>query len=352
MTAAVPEPAASASAANGVVLKDIRKSYGKTEVLPPLSLAIGRGELLALLGPSGCGKTTTLRIIAGLERADAGTVEIEGTDVTGLPPERRGLGMVFQHYAVWPHRSVAANVAYPLERAKSPKAETAARVKEALSLVHLDALAERRPHQLSGGQLQRVALARALVARPRVLLLDEPLSNLDALLREEMRAEIRGLQRQLGMTTVLVTHDQEEALAIADRIAVLNAGRIEQLGTPSDVYRTPATAFVAGFVGGGNVLPAECDGRVVRAGPASVPAPAGGPSGSVHLVVRPEEIRLDPAGFALPVLERLYLGDRVELRLDCAGTTIRAMVPANASEAAQPGARASFSFGAVTVLPR
>ena len=337
---------------SGVVLRKIEKTFGAVSVLPPLSLEIGRGELIALLGPSGCGKTTTLRIIAGLERADRGVVEIEGADVTTLPPEKRGLGMVFQQYAVWPHRSVAENVAYPLERKQTPKAEVAASVKEALGLVHLDPYADRRPHQLSGGQLQRVALARALVARPRVLLLDEPLSNLDALLREEMRAEIRSLQRRLGITTVLVTHDQEEALAIADRIAVLNAGRIEQLGTPAEVYAKPATAFVAGFVGGGNVIAAESDGRIVRVGPASVPAPAGSPSGPVHLVVRPEEIRLDAGGFALPVTERLYLGDRVELRLDCAGTTLRAMVPASASTAATPGSTHTFTFGAVTVLAR
>jgi len=335
-----------------VLLRDIKKSYGAVQVLPPLSLDIGKGELIALLGPSGCGKTTTLRIIAGLERADAGRVEIDGIDVTELPPERRGLGMVFQHYAVWPHRSVAENVAYPLERAKVAKDEIAKRVKEALGLVHLDIYAERRPHQLSGGQLQRVALARALVGRPRVLLLDEPLSNLDALLREEMRAEIRSLQRRLQMTTVLVTHDQEEALAIADRIAVLNAGRIEQIATPAEIYRTPSTAFVAGFVGGGNVLAAESDGTVVRVGPASVPAPAGSPKGNVHLVVRPEEIRLDANGVAMPVLERLYLGDRVELRLDCGGTTVRAMVPARGSDAAVPGSQATVSFGSVTVLAR
>ena len=335
-----------------VILRDIKKSYGAVQVLPPLSFSIGKGELVALLGPSGCGKTTTLRIIAGLERADAGLVEIDGVDVTALPPERRGLGMVFQHYAVWPHRSVAENVAYPLERAKVAKPEIAARVDEALGLVHLDQYAERRPHQLSGGQLQRVALARALVGRPRVLLLDEPLSNLDALLREEMRAEIRSLQRRLQMTTVLVTHDQEEALAIADRIAVLNAGNIEQIATPAEIYRTPQTAFVAGFVGGGNVISAESDGSQVRFGPAAVPAPAGSPKGPVHLVVRPEEIRLDGKGTSLGVTERLYLGDRVELRLDCGGSTLRAMVPASGSDEAVPGSQARVSFGAVTVLPR
>lgn len=335
-----------------VVLRDIRKSYGAVNVLPPLSLSIAKGELLALLGPSGCGKTTTLRIIAGLEHADAGTVEIDGIDVTALPPERRGLGMVFQHYAVWPHRSVSENVAYPLERAGVPKADVESRVREALSLVHLDAYAQRRPHQLSGGQLQRVALARALVGRPRVLLLDKPLSNLDALLREEMRAEIRSLQRRLHMTTVLVTHDQEEALAIADRIAVLNAGRIEQLGTPSEVYRTPATSFVAGFVGGGNVIPARCDGARIEAGSVSVPAPAGSPTGDVHLVARPEEIRLDAQGFALPLAERLFLGDRVELRLDWAGTTVRAMVPVPAAEGLEPGQPVKVGLSRFTVLRR
>ena len=331
-------------------LRGVSKSFGAQAVLLPLTLEVARGELLAILGPSGCGKTTTLRIVAGLEAPDAGTVELEGADVTSLPPERRGLGMVFQHYAVWPHRSVAGNVAYPLERAGLGKDERARRVREALSLVHLEGLADRRPHQLSGGQLQRVALARAVVTRPRVLLLDEPLSNLDAALREELRFEIRDLQRRLGITAILVTHDQGEALSIADRVAVLCSGRLEQLGAPAEVYERPATAFVARFVGGGNVLPGRCEGGRVRAGSLDLPAPPGSPVGAVQLVVRPEEVRLDPAGAEAALVQRLYHGDRVELRLALAGAPLRALLPARDAAGLPEGGSVRISVGRFTLL--
>ena len=344
-----------------VTLSHIAKSYGAVKVLPPLSLDIAKGELIALLGPSGCGKTTTLRIIAGLELPDAGTVHIDGIDVTKLPPEKRGLGMVFQQYAVWPHRTVTANVAYPLERAGVAAGEIGARVRDALAMVHLDKLGDRKPGQLSGGQLQRVALARALVGRPRVLLLDEPLSNLDALLREEMRAEIRALQRRLSITTVLVTHDQAEALAIADRVAVLSAGHVEQLAPPMQVYREPATAFVARFVGGGNVIPARNEGGTLHIGDggagnaggagASMAAPAGSPAGAVVIVVRPEDVRPDPAGHEMTVLDSLYLGDRTEVRLEWAGVPLRAVLPAAEAEALRPETRTRASFARVRILP-
>ncbi len=339
-----------------VTLSHIAKSYGPVKVLPPLSLDIAKGELIALLGPSGCGKTTTLRIIAGLERPDAGTVHIDGVDVTKLPPEKRGLGMVFQQYAVWPHRNVAANVAYPLERAGVAKSEIGARVSEALAMVHLEKLGDRMPNQLSGGQQQRLALGRALVMEPDLLLLDEPLSNLDALLREEMRAEIRSLQRRLSITTVLVTHDQAEALAIADRVAVLSAGHVEQLAPPMTVYREPATAFVARFVGGGNVIPARSEGGVLRigaesAGGASMPAPPGSAAGDVVIVVRPEDVRPDPGGFEMSVLDALYLGDRTEVRLEWAGVPLRAVLPATEAEALRPGTRVRASFARMRVLP-
>ncbi len=314
-----------------VELVQVSKSFGGAQVLAPMSLSIRTGELLALLGPSGCGKTTTLRLIAGLERPDAGRVLVGGTDLTAEPPERRGLGMVFQSYAVWPHRSVAQNVGYPLERSGAGRAEILDRVREALALVHLDALAERRPHQLSGGQLQRVALARALVARPRVLLLDEPLSNLDALLREEMRAEIRALQRRLSITTVLVTHDQAEALAIADRVAVLDRGRIEQLGEPQEIYDRPATRFVAEFVGGGNVIAAE--------------------NGVGALVVRPEEVVLDPDGREMRLTEKLYRGDRVEARLDWNGVALRAVWPVADAAGASIGGTVRCSFRRTREVP-
>jgi len=334
-----------------VELREVRKSFGSVTVLQPFSLRIETGELMALLGPSGCGKTTTLRIIAGLEEPDTGQVLIEGADVTALPPERRQLGMVFQHYAIWPHRSIGENVAYPLERQRVSKAERRERVREALAQVHLEALVDRRPHQLSGGQLQRIALARALVARPRVLLLDEPLSNLDAALREELRAEIRQLQRRLRITTVLVTHDQEEALSIADRVAVLNAGRIEQLGTPEEIYRRPASEFVARFVGGGNVLSGQCLSGRIQLGQLFVAAPAGTPDGPVLLVARPEEVRLHPAGAEALLRERLYYGDRVELRLELHGQPLRALLPVADADGAQPGSTVRVMLTRFQLLP-
>src|SRR5262245_52896715 len=241
-----------------VRLEAVHKAYGKNPIVKGLSLEVARGEMLALLGPSGCGKTTTLRIIAGLERADAGKVLIDGREVNALPPEARGLGMVFQSYAVWPHKTVAENVEYPL-KLKGIEGR-AAKVREALAWVRLEALADRMPHALSGGQLQRVALARALVASPKVLLLDEPLSNLDAALREELRAEIAALRARLGTTMIYVTHDQSEALALADRVAVMNHGVIEQLAPPRELYEQPKTPFVAAFVGGANVLDGTVDG--------------------------------------------------------------------------------------------
>ena len=312
-----------------VELVGVTKAYGNAAVLHPLSLALAPGELVALLGPSGCGKTTTLRLVAGLDTADAGIIRLDGVDVTALPPERRGLGMVFQQYAIWPHRTVAENVAYPLERAGVARAERARRVQEALGLVHLGALEQRRPEQLSGGQLQRVALARALVARPRVLLLDEPLSNLDAALREELGAEIRALQRRLGITTLLVTHDQAEALSLADRVAVMNAGRLEQLAPPAEVYARPRTAFVARFVGGGNVLAARIEKGRVRCGALTLPAPDGARDGDVEIVVRPEDLHLAAEGAPARVTERFYRGDRVELRLRLGDADVRAVVPAS-----------------------
>src|SRR5215470_18068174 len=225
-----------------------------------MARAVYEGELLSLLGPSGCGKTTTLNVIAGFAAPDAGHVLIDGADVTGEPAWRRGLGVVFQSYALFPHMSVADNVAFGLRERGVGKAETAERVREALVLARLHGVAAQRPHQLSGGMQQRVALARALVIRPRVLLLDEPLAALDRKLREEMRAELRDIQRTVGITTVFVTHDQHEALGLSDRVAVMNAGRIDQLGTPREVYERPATRFVADFIGASTVLDARAVG--------------------------------------------------------------------------------------------
>jgi putative spermidine/putrescine transport system ATP-binding protein len=281
-------------------LAGIQKRYGATVAVAGVDLEVRDGEFLTLLGPSGCGKTTTLGLIAGFFPPSAGEIFLRGRPVAGLPPFKRDIGVVFQDYALFPHMTAGENVAFGLRMRGLRKEEIESRVSEALGLVQLGGLAERRPLELSGGQRQRVALARALVIRPAVLLLDEPLSNLDLKLREEMRVEIAGLQRRLGITTVFVTHDQGEALVMSDRIAVMNAGRIEQLGTPADVYERPATRFVAQFIGRMNFLRGE--GKTVA--------------------IRPERAQLGrekpSSGFARPATVRhvLYLGATLEYHLE------------------------------------
>src|SRR5581483_7056099 len=237
-----------------LVLERLEKRYGDSTVVSALDLNVKRGEFIALLGPSGCGKTTTLRMTAGLVPASGGRIMIGGDDVTRLPPYRRDIGLVFQNYALFPHMTVAQNVAFGLEMRSVPKAEIATRVAEALALVRLEVYGARRPRELSGGQQQRVALARARVIRPNLLLLDEPLSNVDAKLREEMRVELRDIQRRLGITTVYVTHDQVEALSMCDRVAVMGGGRLVQFGTPFEIYERPRDPFIADFVGRTNKL--------------------------------------------------------------------------------------------------
>jgi sulfate/thiosulfate transport system ATP-binding protein len=232
-----------------ILVRDATRRFGDFTALDDVSVEIPSGSLTALLGPSGSGKSTLLRVIAGLERLDAGTVEIDGRDATDLPPQRRGVGFVFQHYAAFKHMTVRENVAFGLKVARRPKAEIRARVEELLELVQLPGLADRYPAQLSGGQRQRMALARALAVQPRVLLLDEPFGALDARVRQELRAWLRRLHDEMHVTTVFVTHDQEEAMEVADRIVVMNAGHIEQVGGPRDLYEHPANAFVMGFVG-------------------------------------------------------------------------------------------------------
>src|SRR6266550_2233664 len=227
----------------------VTKRYGDTYAVRDFTLEVADGEFVVFLGPSGCGKTTTLRVVAGFAEPTSGAVRLGQRDITSLPPWKRNAGLVFQSYALFPHLTVAQNVAFGLEMRKVPKAEMAPKITDALRLVRLDHLADRLPRQLSGGQQQRVALARALVFRPDVLLLDEPLSNLDAKLRQDVRVEIRELQRKLGLTTVMVTHDQEEALTMADRLVVMNEGSVRQVGTQRDLYERPADRFVAGFVG-------------------------------------------------------------------------------------------------------
>ncbi|BBL73299.1 spermidine/putrescine ABC transporter ATP-binding protein PotA [Methylomagnum ishizawai] len=290
-----------------VQFQAVVKRYDGKTILPGLDLAVNEGEFLTLLGPSGCGKTTALRLLAGFETPDAGEVRLDGGCVNALPPHRRPVNTVFQSYALFPHMTVFDNVAFGLRMAKTPRADIPPRVAEALAGVQLEDLAGRKPHQLSGGQQQRVALARALVNRPRVLLLDESLSALDYRLRKEMQRELKALQTRLGLTFLFVTHDQEEALSMSDRVAVMRAGRIEQIGTPREIYQHPVSLFVAGFVGESNRLDA-----VVTAlpGPGRIAARVEGldcvfGSGrtwavgdKVHVLLRPEHLRLEPEAAA------------------------------------------------------
>ncbi len=301
-------------------LRGLRKRFpGGTVAVEDVDLDVAEGELVALLGPSGCGKTTTLRCIAGFEDADAGTIELAGRRIDGLPPERRDATMVFQGYALFPHLSVFENVAYGLRVRHVGGATLRGRVEAALGLVGLAGLSGRRPQQLSGGQQQRVALARALILEPKLLLFDEPLSNLDAKLREQMRLEIRTLQRRVGITSVYVTHDQAEAMTMADQVAVMDRGRIAQLGTPREVYDEPASRFVADFVGHANFLRGTIRGHagadlVVEALGAvrqATAAPGSYADGTaVEVMVRPEDVRLDAPGVGVAgtIVSASYLG--------------------------------------------
>ncbi|MCD6372041.1 MAG: ABC transporter ATP-binding protein [Thermococcus sp.] len=283
-----------------VKLENIVKTFGETVALKGIDLHIKAGELFTLLGPSGCGKSTTLRIIAGLDFPNSGTIYFGDQDVTYLPSSKRGAVLVFQNYALWPHMTVFDNVAYGLKLRKLPKEEIKKKVEWALELVKLEDFANRYPTQLSGGQQQRVAIARALVVEPKVLLLDEPLSNLDAKLRLEMRSEIKRIQRELGITVIYVTHDQEEAMAISDRIAVMNVGTVEQVGAPKEIYETPKTEFVASFMGKTNVIPAkvvERNGDRVSVEFEDIRLDGlyyTGESDNVVVVIRPERIKLKP----------------------------------------------------------
>jgi putative spermidine/putrescine transport system ATP-binding protein len=304
-------------------LVGITKRYGEVKATDDLSLDVADGEFVVLLGPSGCGKTTTLRIIAGFVEPTSGRVRLDDRDVTALPPWKRNAGLVFQSYALFPHMTVAENVAFGLEMRRVPKAEMAPKIAEALRLVRLDHLGDRLPRQLSGGQQQRVALARALVFHPDVLLLDEPLSNLDARLRHDVRVEIRELQRKLGLTTVMVTHDQEEALIMADRLVVMGEGRVRQIGSQQDLYERPAERFVADFVGRSTFIDGRMDGpgRFVSAGGLVVACEAGG-SGSASLALRPERLALQNGvspgfdnSFAGTVEFISYLGSQVDLHV-------------------------------------
>ena len=327
-----------------LAIAGVSKRFGATAAVDGVSLAIARGEFFALLGPSGCGKTTLLRLLAGFETPDGGTIRLDGVDLAALPPYRRPVNMMFQSYALFPHMTVAGNVAFGLRQERVKRAEIEARVTEALALVELSPLARRKPHQLSGGQQQRVALARSLVKRPRLLLLDEPLAALDRKLREQTQFELMAIQRRVGITFMIVTHDQDEAMTVADRIAVMDRGRIVQVAAPAEIYETPRSRYVAEFIGDVNIF----EGRARQVGadavaidlpgapaglaaPAPVERPARGDA--VLLAVRPEKIEITPGPppgadnvMAGVVAEIAYLGSTstYRVRLD-SGKTVAAV---------------------------
>jgi putative spermidine/putrescine transport system ATP-binding protein len=338
------------------------KRFGATTALGGVDLDLAEGEFLTILGPSGSGKTTLLKVVAGFEAPDEGRVRLGEEDVTEVSPRQRDVGMVFQNYALFPHLTVAQNVAFPLEMRHRPKPEIAKRVAEALALVELGPLAGRLPRQLSGGQQQRVALARAVVFGPRLLLLDEPFGALDRKLREGLQLEVRRLQRRLGLTTLFITHDQEEALVMSDRIAVMNHGRLDQVGAPAEVYARPATRFVADFLGESNLLEGEARGDAVAV-PGFGAVPVAAAAGPATLLLRPEAMRLDAEAAGLDcqatgqVVETIFLGLSAKLRIRVeGGPEVLARVPLRPSTPppAGEGATVALGFAAedVHVVPR
>jgi len=337
-----------------VRLIDVVKDYSGQRALSGINLELAPGEFVALLGPSGCGKTTALRALSGLEQVDGGSIYIDGVDVVDVPVNKRDIGMVFQSYSLFPHMTTMENVEFGLRMRRVPAAERRRRAAETLDLVGLGHLESRYAHQLSGGQQQRVALARALVTRPRVLLLDEPLSALDAKVRVQLRDEIRRIQTELGITTLFVTHDQEEALAVADRVAVMREGTIEQIGTPEELYMTPTTAFVADFVGLSNHLPADlAHGTVTILGSDHAllgPALADGP---VTALVRPEDIEITPTGIPATVVASSFLGSLRRTRVRLGDGQILS-IQHGVAQHPQPGEAVSITLSgrAVSAGPR
>ena len=321
-----------------ISLEALVKRYGDVLAVDGVDLQMPGGEFFTMLGPSGCGKTSTLRLIAGFEKLDSGAIRLDGVDMSGRPPHKRPVNTVFQSYALFPHMTVAENVAFGLRYQKVSRDELRRRVGEAMEMVQLGGLAARRPGQLSGGQQQRVALARAIVLEPPVLLLDEPLGALDARLRVDLQVELKRIQETLGITFVYVTHDQDEALTMSDRVAVMRGGRVEQCGEPRALYEEPATAFVANFLGASNLIPAVVADGALRVGEFSLRADVDGRSGDALAMIRPERVRLEPHGSAgenrVPgmVEEVVYLGFHQDVRVRLpGGALVRCDVPNDGS---------------------
>jgi putative spermidine/putrescine transport system ATP-binding protein len=340
-----------------VQMQGLSRHYGSVTALDNLDLTVQPGELIALLGPSGCGKTTTLRLLAGLEDADGGTISVGGRDITRLPANKRDMGMVFQAYSLFPHMTVKQNVAFGLRLRGIAAATRDKRAMGMLELVELSSQADRYPHQISGGQQQRVALARALAIEPQVLLLDEPLSALDAKVRAQLRDQIRRIQLEVGITTLFVTHDQEEALAIADRVGVMRAGRLEQLAPPTDVYTRPATSFVAEFVGLSNRLAGTVSGTTVTVRGRDLPlVDAATPPGAVIALIRPEAVTLvaDSSAESGPltgtVIASTFLGATSRVTVDLGDATIMAQLPTSVAAELSAGSRVSLTIRPDPVL--
>jgi len=346
---------------SAVEVRNAVKRYGALAALDEVTLAVPEGEFFGLLGPSGSGKTTLLRAIAGFVVPDSGEIRIDGQRIEGVPVHKRGIGMVFQNYALFPHLSVFDNVAFGLSVRGVAAGEIRSRVAEALRLVRLSGLEERRPRQLSGGQQQRVALARALVTRPKVLLLDEPLGALDKRLRQEMQVELKLIQRTVGITTIFVTHDQEEALTLSDRIAILSEGRLVQVGPPAEVYERPATRFAAEFLGEANLFSGRVDGGALRtASGLAIFSARPMPSGEALIAVRPEKIQLaDPGARAAEganritgqILRSIYSGSSIAYRIEVAGQELTVFEQNRAARAREEGSAVALTWAPEHSIP-